>query len=445
MRVVYGAAAARDAILNRPHLAEHVPPAVREHIRRVFGEDLSVEEVVDRILGDVRSHGDGAVREYNREIDGQADTGVPLEVPRDEIEAAYEKVDATLVEALRAAAERIRAYHERQLEHGLRPFQDGELGQLVRPLQRAGIYVPGTQVAYPSTVLMIALPARVAGVREVVMATPVAPDGNVAAAKLVAADIAGVDHVYRVGGVQAIAALAYGTASIPRVDKICGPGNIFVATAKRRVYGDVGIDGVFGPSETLIIADDSAEPALVAADLIAGAEHDELATAILITTSAALAASVQGELANQMARIPRGEVARTALAGQGAIAVVESLETAAEIANAFGPEHLLLHVRQPQELLPSVSYAGCVFLGAYSVESIGDYTAGPSHVLPTSSSARFSSPLGVWDFLKVTNIVSLDGAAAERLGPPAIAIARAEGLQGHAAAIERRLARARRE
>jgi histidinol dehydrogenase len=443
VRVVYGTAAAREAILNRPPLSEQVPPAVREHIRHVFGEDLNVGQVVDRILADVRSGSDDAVRKYNREIDGLTDSRAPLEVSRAEIEAAYQQVDSPLVEALRAAAERIRTYHERQLEHALRPFHDGELGQLVRPLQRAGIYVPGTQVVYPSTVLMTALPARAAGVPEVVMATPAAPDGSVAPAKLVAADIAGVDRVYRVGGVQAIAALAYGTQSIPRVDKICGPGNIFVATAKRRVYGDVGIDGVFGPSETLIIADDSADPKLIAADLIAGAEHDELATAILITTSAGLAAGVQGELANQMARIARGEVARTALAGQGAIAVVDDLDAAAEIANDFGPEHLLLHLRQAHEFLPQVSNAGCVFLGGYSVESIGDYTAGPSHVLPTSSSARFSSPLGVWDFLKVTNIVSLDSAAAERLGPPAIAIAQAEGLQGHAAAIERRLSRAR--
>ncbi len=442
MRIVYGATQARAAILERPPLAERIPEPVRDRIRHVFGEDLTVEQVADRILADVREYGDEAVLRYNRQIDGlQVDTAAfRFELTPTEIEAAYQQVEPQLVEALRLAAARIRSYHERQLEHAMRSFQDGALGQIVRPLQRAGIYVPGAQIVYPSTVLMIAIPARVAGVREVHMVTPVAPDGSVAPVKLVAADIAGVDKIYRAGGVQAIAALAYGTPSIPSVDKICGPGNIFVATAKRKVYGAVGIDGVFGPSETMIIADGEAKPDLIAADLVAGAEHDELATAVLLTTSEGLANSVAREVELQLDGIARAKAARTALACQGVIAVVDDIAEALAIANEFGPEHLLLQLTDAAQALEQVQNAGCVFLGGYSVESIGDYTAGPSHVLPTSSSARFSSPLGVWDFLKATNVVALDPFAAQELGPAAIAIARAEGLLGHARAIERRLA-----
>ncbi|HXG36752.1 MAG TPA: histidinol dehydrogenase [Dehalococcoidia bacterium] len=440
MRVIEGSREARKAILERPALETRVPAPARERIRTVFGADLGVEEVVERILAEVRREGDRAVRRYNREIDGvELREDAEIEVPREEIKQAYSLVDAQLVEALRLAAGRIEAYHRRQLKHAVQAFQDETLGQRVRPLQRIGIYVPGTQVVYPSTVLMIAVPARVAGVSEIIMATPVRQDGSVAPEKLVAADIAGVDRVFRAGGVQAIAALASGTEAIPRVDKICGPGNIFVTAAKRKVFGEVGIDGVFGPSETLIIADGSADPSLVAADLLAGAEHDELATAILLTTSKELALAVEAEVERQLGELARSEVARTALEGQGAIAVVSSLEEAANIANQFGPEHLCLHLQEAEAFLEKVTNAGCVFLGGLSVESIGDYTAGPSHVLPTSSSARFSSPLGVWDFLKVTNVIRLRQGAVEELGPAAASIARAEGLTGHALAIERRL------
>ncbi|MGH2667957.1 MAG: histidinol dehydrogenase, partial [bacterium] len=284
MRIVRGAEAARSTLLQRSSLDDReLPRAAQDLIRRVFGAELGASEVVDRVLRDVRENGDAAVRRYNEEIDGvTADAAkMPLEVSRDEIKQAGSQVDRALVEALTLAAERIRAFHEQQLAHSIKSFRDGPVGQVVRPLARAGFYVPGTAAIYPSTVLMSVIPARVAGVSEVIMSTPVALDGAVAPLKLVAAEIAGVDRVFRAGGVQGIAAMAYGTETVPRVDKICGPGGIFVTLAKKKLFGEVGIDGVFGPSETLVVADAQADPALVAADLLAGAEHDELATAML--------------------------------------------------------------------------------------------------------------------------------------------------------------------
>jgi histidinol dehydrogenase len=290
---------------------------------------------------------------------------------------------------------------------------------------------------------MIAIPARAAGVEELIMATPALPDGSVSPLKLVAAEIAGVSRVFRAGGVQGIAALAYGTESVPAVDKICGPGNVFVTEAKRQLYGVVGLDGVFGPSETVVVADNSGEPTLVAADLLAGAEHDPLATAILICTSERLASAALAELQAQLDGIARAEVARAALEARGGIAVVPDLDEAIELANEFAPEHLCLHVRRAESYVDRVRAAGAVFAGAYSVESIGDFTAGPSHVMPTGGSARFASPLGVQDFLKATSVVALDAKALAKLGPAAAAIARAEGFTGHALSIERRLRRER--
>jgi len=445
VRIAHGVGEARSSVLRRAPLeTAELPPAVREAIRRTFGAELGVGEVVDRILHDVRERGDAAVAHYNQEIDGVHGEGArALEVSAKEMESAYDRLDAGLVRALREAADQIRHFHQRQLEHALRGFQKDGIGQQVRPLARIGMYVPGTRTVYPSTVLMIAVPARVAGVRELVMVTPALPDASVSPLKLVAAHIAGVNRVFRAGGVQGIAALAYGTESVPRVDKICGPGNVFVTEAKKRVYGEVGLDGVFGPSETLVIADDSADPELVAADLLAGAEHDELATAILISTSEELASKALGELQSQMDGLERKDIARASLEARGGIAVVENLGQALELANEFAPEHLSLHVGRPERLLDKVRNAGAVFVGAASVESIGDFTAGPSHVMPTGGSARYASPLGVQDFLKATSVVALDRGAAERLGPAAAAIARAEGFGGHARAVERRLGRRR--
>ncbi|MEE8369916.1 MAG: histidinol dehydrogenase [Dehalococcoidia bacterium] len=441
MRIVVGAAEARETVLRRLSLeARPLPDSVRADIRRVFGSELQAEEVVERILKDVREEGDAAVRRYNEEVDGvQAGLALSLEVSEGEIESAYRQVDPSLVSALREAAERIRDFHERQLRHSLRSFVEDGIGQVVRPLRRVGLYVPGTRVALPSTVLMTAIPARVAGVAETIMVTPALEDGSVAPVKLVAANIADVDRVFRAGGVQGIAAIAYGTETVPRVDKICGPGGIFVTLAKKKLYGEVGIDGLFGPSETLVIADGAADPSLVAADLLAGAEHDELATAILISTSEGLARSVSERVSAQMDEMERASVAKASLEARGGIAVVGSLAEALTLANEFAPEHLCLHVEGAAELLTEVQNAGCVFLGAAAVESIGDYTAGPSHVMPTGGGAAYASPLGVHDFLKVTSVVHLDAEKAQAVGPAAAAIARAEGLGGHARAIELRL------
>lgn len=439
MRIVEGAAEARKTLLRREPLEASLPQSVRDEIRRIFGGDIGAQGAVDRIIDDVRSDGDAAVLKYNREIDRMG-SDVALEVTSDEVNAAYDEVDAALVEALKQAASRIRAYHERQLEHSLRTFrgEDG-LGQVVRPLARVGIYVPGTIVVYPSTVLMTAVPARTAGVGDIVMVTPVNPDGSVSALKLVAADIAGVDRIFKAGGAQGIAAMAYGTASVPKVDKICGPGNIFVTLAKKRVYGDVGIDGVFGPSETLVVADAQAEPALVAADMLAGAEHDELATAVLLTDSRELADAVARAVDEGVAALKRAEIATHSIEARGGIIVTSSIAEAIELASEFAPEHLCLHVSDPECHLGNVRNAGCVFVGAMSVESIGDYTAGPSHVMPTGGSAAFASPLGVHDFLKATSVVHINAATARAIGPAAAAIARAEGLTGHARSIEARL------
>jgi histidinol dehydrogenase len=443
VRVINGAREARATLLRRSPLDERrLPPAAQDLIRRVFGAELGPAEVVDHILRDVREKGDAAVRRYNEEIDGVgAETAMSLEVSRDEIERAQSEVEPALVEALTMAAERIRAFHEQQLAHSLKSFQNGSVGQVVRPLDRAGFYVPGTAAVYPSTVLMSVIPARVASVVEVVMTTPVRSDGTVSPLKLVAAEMAGVDRVFRAGGVQGIAAMAYGTESVPRVDKICGPGNVFVTLAKKRLFGEVGIDGVFGPSETVVIADGQADAFLVAADLLAGAEHDELATAVLLTDSAELAGSVSKAVDEGLASLDRSATARESLEARGGIILTDSIAEAIHLANEFAPEHLCLHLATAAHAMQHVTNAGCVFVGERSVESIGDYTAGPSHVMPTGGSAKYASPLGVQDFLKVMSVVRLDQASVNAMGPAAATIARAEGLTGHARAVEGRLRR----
>jgi len=439
MRVIRGSEAARRFLLRKSAFDELELPAIaRDVIRRVFGAELDVAGVVDRILRDVKLEGDQAVRRYNREIDGIQHDGA-LEVSKADIQEAYSHVDEHVVAALRAASERIQAFHAMQLQHSFRTFERDGLGQLVRPLGRVGLYVPGTAVVYPSTVLMTAVPARVAGVAEIVMVTPAGEDASVSPLKLVAADIAGVDRVFRAGGVQGVAAMAYGTESIPAVDKICGPGNIFVTAAKKRLYGEVGIDGVFGPSETVVIADAGADPDLVAADIVAGAEHDHLATAVLITTSESLVAQVSSLVDSRLSTLARHEVARASLDERGGAAIVDSVAEAMDLANEFAPEHLCLHLKDVDTALGMVRNAGGVFAGESSVESIGDYTAGPSHVMPTGGSAAFASPLGVHDFLKVTSVIRMRQELVDSVGPPAAAIARAEGLTGHALSIEARV------
>jgi histidinol dehydrogenase len=396
---------------------------------------LSVQEVVDRIVNEVRSKGDKALFDYTEELDGvRLDS---LEVDRQEVVAAYDTIDKKLVSALEFAARRIRDFHVAcGYKTGVFSI-DKYLRRQVLPLQRVGLYVPGGTAAYPSTVLMMAIPAKVAGVEEIIMVSPPGKDGRIPAPTLVAADIAKVNRIFKLGGAQAIAALAFGTESIPRVDKICGPGNIFVTLAKKMVYGTVDIDGLKGPSEIIIVADEKAKPVLCAADLLAQAEHDPLASVILITTSADLADQVDKEIEIQLGKLKRRATIKKAI-DTGMIVLVNDMAQAVELVNLFAPEHLSLMVSNASALVPKIHNAGCIFVGENSPVVLGDYVAGPSHVLPTGGSARFGSPLGVADFLKVTNIIALDKPAMRELIQPAVEIAKAEGLGAHAQAIKRR-------
>jgi histidinol dehydrogenase len=430
---------ARQQILGRRVATSFdLPAPVQETIRAVFGEDLSAQQVAERIVADVRGDGDAAVRHYTRAIDG-VDLGDPL-VDDGELDAALATISPDLRNALERAAERIRRFHERARRNSWLAFEDGgALGQMIVPIERVGVYAPGGRAAYPSTVLMAAVPARVAGVKEIVVTTPPARDGQLNPAILAAARIAGVDRVYRIGGAQAIAALAFGTASIPRVDKIVGPGNIFVVLAKQAVAGEVGIDGLPGPTETVVVADETANPAWLAADMMAQAEHDPLAQSILLCTTRALADQVMQELNRQLAVAPRGEVIAQAFDTRGAIVVAGDVEQAIAFANAHAPEHMCLSVADAWSWIGKVRNAGGVFVGEGSVEAVGDYTAGPSHIMPTGGTARFASPLNLDDFIKVISVFSFGPGQLRPLGEPAIALARAEGLAAHAAAIEARL------
>ncbi|HUG14025.1 MAG TPA: histidinol dehydrogenase [Thermomicrobiales bacterium] len=413
-------------------------PRMREGVLRVFGEDLSADDVARRIIADVRARGDVAVQHYTREFDG-----VDLDdtrVPEHEIDEAIGRVPRDVIDALEFAAGRIRQFHEKQRIGTWMDFQDeGALGQIVRPLERIGLYAPGGAAPYPSSLLMTAIPARVAGVDELVVCAPPESDGRVAAVTAVAARIAGVSALFAIGGAQAIAAMAFGTASVPRVDKILGPGNIFVVLAKRQVYGEVAIDALPGPTETMLIADDSASAELCAADMLAQAEHDAMASAILLTTSAELTHAVVRELERQLPGLARRNVASESLAARGAVIVVPSLDVAFEIANDYAPEHLCLLLRDPWTWVARVRHAGGIFVGEHSPEVIGDYTAGPSHVMPTGRTARFSSPVNVSDFMKIISVIGLNERGLRAVGPAAIRIANAEGLTAHAATVERRL------
>jgi histidinol dehydrogenase len=432
---------ARRTILRRAPLQDApTTPEMLDTSERVWGARIGPAEVVDRILADVEARGDAALRDITEKLDRARLTS--LEVEPAELEAARRAVPAEVVDALEVAAAQVRAFHERHRPRSWLDFAEGgATGQLITPIERVGLLAPGGRAAYPSTVIMAAVPARVAGCSTVVMCTPPRPDGTAHPTMLVAAEVAGVGRVFKVGGAQAVAALAFGTESVPRVDKIVGPGNVFVALAKRRVYGLVGIDSIAGPTETLLIADDSADPGAAAADMLAQAEHDPLASAILLATDANVAARVAAQIERQLARLDRAEVARASLAGRGGIVVTGSLPVALELANEYAPEHLCLLVRDPWAALGQVRNAGGVFLGQTSLEAVGDYTAGPSHVMPTGGTARFSSPLTTGDFVKITSVFGLGREGLDRLGPPAAILAQAEGLTAHAAAIEHRLER----
>jgi histidinol dehydrogenase len=441
--------------------------------------DAAIEKRVAEIVAEVRLHGDGALLDYTRRFDGlQAATAAALEIGCDELHAALDAITPAQRGALEEAARRVRAYHERQLDACGRSWSyrddDGTLlGQKVTPLDRVGIYVPGGKAAYPSSVLMNAIPAKVAGVGEIVMVVPTPVRALVAAASpagaaaavaaaasgmsassaasalrgernplvLAAAALAGVDRVFTVGGAQAVAALAYGTATIPAVDKITGPGNAYVASAKRRVFGTVGIDMIAGPSEILVLADGTTPPDWVAMDLFSQAEHDELAQSILLCPDAGYIRRVRDEIERLLPDMARKDVIRASLEGRGALVLTRDMEEACALSNRIAPEHLEVSSADPHRWEPLLRHAGAIFLGAWTSESLGDYCAGPNHVLPTSGTARFSSPLGVYDFQKRSSLIEVSEAGAQKLGAIAVELARGEGLQAHARAAEMRLGR----
>jgi histidinol dehydrogenase len=404
-------------------------------------QDEAVELATAQILEAVRTRGDAALVEFTARFDRWTPASpASLQVPTEDARAALRELPTGQREALEFAAARIRSYHERQVQVSWRiDGGDGTvLGQQVTPIDRVGLYVPGGKAAYPSSVLMSAIAAKVAGVRELVMVTPT-PDGVVNAPVLAAAALAGVDCIVRIGGAQAIGALAFGTATLPAVDKIVGPGNAYVAAAKRRVFGRVGIDMVAGPSEVLVIADASANPDWVAMDLFAQAEHDEIAQAILLTPDASFVERVAESMRRQLGALPRRAVIAASLGARGALIHVRDLDEACALANRIAPEHLELAVADPEKLLAKIRHAGAIFLGHRASEALGDYCAGPNHVLPTSRTARFSSPLGVYDFQKRSSVIGVSPAGARRLGPVAATLARAEGLEAHARSAEWRL------
>ena len=435
MIIVHGASEAASVLRDRrARQGEGLPQEVLARSSRALGQPVAtVEEAVRLILDMVREEGDLAVRELTEKLDGRDPGG--LEVSRQEIDEAYERVPADVIEALQLAADRAREFHSRGVPRAWFDDEQG-YGEVVNPVGRVGAYVPGGSAPLPSTAIMTAVPARVAGVAEVIAATPPGPSGSPDPSVLVAADIAGVDRVFRIGGAQAVAALAYGTETVPAVDMVCGPGNVFVTAAKKMLFGEVGIDGLYGPTETLVVADGLANPTLCAADLLAQAEHDVMATPILITTSAALAADVQRELEVRADRLERGATARQSVESRGCIAVVDDLDEAIALTNEFAPEHVSLMVEDPWSHVSKIRSAGAIFAGELSHEVLGDYVAGPSHVMPTGGTARFGSGLNVRSFVKVSPVVALDDDASLELGRAAATIGRAEGLTAHAEAAE---------
>lgn len=405
--------------------------------RAILAEE-DVNAAVDAVLAAVRTEGDAALRRYEKQFDGAELDG--LFVTEEELDAAWAQVDPPLLETLRQAADNIRAFHSRQRHEGfvLADRPGVVMGQRYTPIESVGVCVPGTPTAFPSTVLMDVIPAKLAGVREIIMATPPAPDGTVAPAALAAAKLAGVTKILKCGGAQAVAAMAYGTQSVPKVDKIVGPGGVYVAAAKRKVFGLVSIDMIAGPSEILVLADGKSDPKWVAADMLSQAEHDALASAVLVTDSRPLAEAVRDELEVQLETLPRRDVARESIDRNGKIIITDSLEKAAEAANRIAPEHLELCVDEPFALLPRIRNAGSVFLGRSAPEALGDYFAGPNHTLPTAGSARFSSPLGVDDFVKRSSFLYYSQEALQAVSPQIQRFARQEGLEGHARSVAAR-------
>ena len=432
--------AAINKLLQKPAFDEvELSPKIREANKATFGKDMSAAELVAQIVHDVRFEGDKAVLRYTKLIDKVDCEIKDLLVTEEEFAAAEKQADQQVVESLKKAAENVRRYHEEQKPNSWMTYREhgSLLGQSLIPLDRVGIYVPGGTAAYPSSVIMNAMPAVVAGVGEIVMMVP-PKNGAINPYVLIAARLAGVKKIYKIGGAQAIAALAFGTETIPRVDKITGPGNIFVTLAKKEVYGHVDIDMLAGPSEILIVADESADPVYTAADMLSQAEHDPLASSIVITDSEKLARQVAIEAENQLQKLPRQEIARVSIERNGLIVIADNMQQALRFANTSAPEHLELLTREPFQLLPYVRHAGAVFLGAYSPEPLGDYFAGPNHVLPTGGTARYYSVLNVETFMKRTSLISYTQPALEAVSEDIIRLAETEGLQAHANAIRLR-------
>jgi histidinol dehydrogenase len=437
---IYDVETARKTILKRTPLDEMpVPKVVLDRLQQTFGEAIQPDEAVRRIIRDVRSNGDQAIRNWTLKLD-QADLA-DCRIPNNQVKEALSSLDPDLRDALKSAAERIEQFHRKQPAISwLDQTMGGSLGQMLRPMQRVGIYVPGGTAPLPSTVLMTAIPARVAGVKQIVMVTPPSRGtGQVNPVILAAAAIAGIDEIYAIGGAQAIAALAFGTETIQSVDKIVGPGNLFVTLAKQQVFGTVGIDGLAGPTETIVIGDESARPDWVAADLLAQAEHDLLAAAILLTPSREFAYAVQQEIGawlegKDAANLTRAEIIAASFQNRSGAVITKDIEEAVFLSNAYGPEHLNLVVRDPWNWLEKITCSGGVFIGENSCEVMGDYVAGPSHVMPTGGSARFASPLNVWDFLRIISVIGLNQPTSSELGRQADIIARSEGLNAHALA-----------
>jgi len=455
MLKIYDVESAQKTILKRiPPDETDVPAIVLDRIAATFGERISADEAVCRILRDVRTRGDAALRDWSAKLDGFP-ANAPLRVPDEQLASALEALPAPERGALELAAYRIREFYRRQpLTSWFTNDLGGTLGQIIRPHARVGLYVPGGTAPLPSSVLMSAIPAQVSGVKDIVVVTPPARpqtvddgpkttvDGQpsiVPPIILAACALVGVTEVYALGGAQAIAALAYGSESVPAVDKIFGPGNLFVTLAKRQVFGAVGIDGLAGPTETVVIADENAKPDWVASDLLAQAEHDVLASAILLTPSRKLAEAVQIEVGHQMETLPRADILAQSLPGQSGIVLTKDLDEAAALSNAYAPEHLCLAVTDPWALSEKITNAGGIFMGEHSFEVLGDYVAGPSHVMPTGGSARFASPLNVWDFVHIVSLIALNPATTAEIAPLAARIARAESLEAHARSADFRV------
>lgn len=443
---IYDRTTAEGSILQRKPLGEGpIPARLQAGIREAFGEDLTPLQAVQRILADVRSRSDAALTDWTYKLDGKRIER--FRVPGEEIQASLKKISPQVVENFRIAAERVEAFYKLQPASTWFTAQTGpRLGQIYRPIRRVGLYIPGGSAPLPSSVIMSAIPAKVAGVEQVVLVTPPGPNGKIPSVILAAAAVCGVDEVYSLGGAQAIAALAYGTGQLPAVDKVFGPGNLFVTLAKREVFGTVGIDGLAGPTETVVIADDSARPDWVALDLLAQAEHDPLAAAILITPSRSLAEKVSAEVErllapNSQEPFGRTEIILASLQGASGIVLTRNLEEAFELANGYAPEHLSLSIADPDSWLDKVRCAGGVFLGERSFEVLGDYTAGPSHVMPTGGTARFASPLNVLDFMHIISVVGLNPAEAREIALVSAQLARVEGLDAHVRSAEARAAR----